>query len=51
MSNRKSSEAACRRSSGVSVLRILGGAALVLVAVGVITQFHDIRRYLNMVRM
>ena len=40
-----------RRPSGVGVLGILGGAVLVLVAVGVITQFHDIRRYWNMTRM
>ncbi|MBV8857493.1 MAG: hypothetical protein JOZ02_11230 [Acidobacteria bacterium] len=40
-----------RRESGVSVWGIVGGAVLVLVAVGVITQFHDIRRYWNMTRM
>lgn len=40
-----------RRPSGVGVLGIVGGAVLVLVAVGVISQFHDIRRYWNMVRM
>lgn len=40
-----------RRRGGVGVLGILGGAVLVLVAVGVITQFHDIRRYWNMTRM
>jgi hypothetical protein len=40
-----------RRQSGVSVARVVGGAVLVLVAVGVISQFHDIRRYWNMVRM
>ncbi|MET0647206.1 MAG: hypothetical protein ABW208_11340 [Pyrinomonadaceae bacterium] len=51
MGNRKSSQIACGRSSNVSVLRILGGAVLVLAAVGVISQFHDIRRYWNMVRM
>ena len=51
MSNKKSSEAARRRSSGLSVVRVVGGAVLVLVAVGVISQFHDIRRYWNMVRM
>jgi hypothetical protein len=51
MSNRRSLERAGGRPSHVSILRILGGAALVLVAVGVITQFHDIRRYINMVRM
>jgi hypothetical protein len=35
----------------VGILPILGGAVLVLVAVGVISQLHDIRRYWNMVRM
>ena len=40
-----------RRRSGVSVVRVVGGAVLVLVAVGVISQLHDIRRYWNMVRM
>lgn len=40
-----------RRRSHVGILPIVGGAVLVLVAVGVLTQLHDIRRYWNMVRM
>lgn len=51
MGSKESSQRACSRSSGLSILRIAGGAVLVLAAVGVITQFHDIRRYWNMVRM
>ena len=51
MSNKKSSETARGRSSSLSVVRVVGGAVLVLVAVGVLTQLHDIRRYWNMVRM
>jgi hypothetical protein len=39
------------KRSHVSVLPIVGGAVLVLVAVGVLSQLHDIRRYINMVRM
>ncbi len=34
-----------------SVLRVVGGAVLVLAAVGIIASFNDIRRYVNMVRM
>lgn len=51
MGHKRSLERTRRRSSGVSVLGIVGGAALVLVAVGVLTQLNDIRRYINMVRM
>lgn len=51
MGNKKSSETARHRSSGLSVVRVVGGAVLVLVAVGVLTSLHDIRRYWNMTRM
>ena len=34
-----------------SVLRVVGGAVLVLAAVGIIYSLNDIRRYVNMVRM
>lgn len=52
MVNRKeSSKTACSRSSCFSVMRVVGGAVLVLGAVAVLTQLHDIRRYWNMVRM
>ncbi|HEY0547744.1 MAG TPA: hypothetical protein VGC91_20355 [Pyrinomonadaceae bacterium] len=36
-----------RKSSHVSIWYIVGGAALVLVAAGVLTSLHDIRRYLR----
>ena len=39
------------KRSNIGVLPIVGGAVLVLVAVGVLSQLHDIRRYINMVRM
>jgi hypothetical protein len=51
MDKKGSSEARCRRSSSHNVLRIIGGAAAVLAAVAVLTSLHDIRRYINMVRM
>jgi hypothetical protein len=51
MNRGESLEKRGRRRPGVGVLGILGGAVLVLVAVGVISQFHDIRRYWNMTRM
>ena len=51
MKHKESSERARGRSSHLSVGRVVGGAVLVLVAVGVLTQLHDIRRYWNMVRM
>jgi hypothetical protein len=51
MNKEVSSKKGSRRQSHVGVVRIVGGAVLVLVAVGVLTQFHDIRRYWNMVRM
>jgi len=40
-----------RRRSHSNVLPIVGGALLALFAVGVLTQLHDIRRYINMIRM
>ena len=51
MNRERSSERARGRSSGIGVWRVVGGAVLVLAAVGVISQLHDIRRYWNMVRM
>jgi hypothetical protein len=48
---KESSEVTRGKSSGVSVVRVVGGAVLVLVAVGVLTSLHDIRRYWNMTRM
>jgi hypothetical protein len=51
MSHDKSSRVQVRRSSGRSIWPFIGGAALVLIAVGVITQFHDIKRYVKMSMM
>lgn len=51
MKHNESSETGCRWSSRMSVWRIVGGAALALVAYGVITNMHDIRRYLRIRRM
>lgn len=52
MTKRKESlETKRGRSSGLSVVGVVGGAVLVLVAVGVLTSLHDIRRYWNMTRM
>jgi hypothetical protein len=48
---KKTSEAECATSTGHRVWKIIGGVALVLVATGIITQFRDIRRYINMMRM
>jgi hypothetical protein len=39
------------RTSGVSVMRVVGGATIVLAAVVVIALQRDIRRYWKMVRM
>lgn len=39
------------RSSGHLVLKIVGGAALALVAAGLITSLNDIRRYIRIRRM
>ena len=52
MNEKKTSDAECAKSSsGRRVFKIIGGVALVLVATGIITQFRDIRRYINMMRM
>lgn len=47
MKHDKSLKTGGRKSSGVSVWYIIGGATLVLVAAGFMTSFHDIRRYLR----
>ena len=44
-------EAASRQSSGHLVWKIVGGAALALVATGLIASLHDIRRYIRIMRM
>lgn len=51
MGNGKSLEKRRRRSSGVNVWMLIGGAALALVAVGVITQLPDIKRYIRISTM
>jgi hypothetical protein len=38
-------------SSGHLVWKIVGGAALALVATGLLTSLHDIRRYIRISRM
>ncbi len=39
------------QSSGHLVWKIVGGAAAALVATGLLTSLHDIRRYIRMRRM
>ncbi len=51
MKHHESSETGCRWPSRLSAWHIVGGAALALVAYGVIANLHDIRRYLRMTRM
>ena len=51
MKRKESLERARAKSSQMSVGRVVGGAVLLLAAVAVLTQLHDIRRYWNMVRM
>ncbi len=51
MSNSKALEKSRRRSSGMNIWLIIGGAALALVAVGVITQYPDIKRYIRISTM
>ena len=42
----------CRRqASAHNVLKVLGVAVAVMTAIGVVTQWQDIRRYVRMVRM
>ena len=40
-----------RRPSHFSVMRLVGGAVVVLAAAGVLASLRDIRRYIKMVRM
>lgn len=47
MKRDESLETGRRKSSGVNIWYIVGGAALALVAAGVLTSLHDIRRYLR----
>ena len=41
----------CEHSSGIRIAKIIGGITLALLAVGVLTQLHDIRRYIKISTM
>lgn len=41
----------CEHSGGRRLLKILGGITVVLLAVGVLTQMSDIRRYIKISTM
>ena len=41
----------CEHTGGIRFLKILGGITVVLLAVGVITQLDDIRRYIKISTM
>jgi hypothetical protein len=41
----------CEHTGSKRILKIFGGVALALVAAGIISQLHDIRRYIKMVTM
>ena len=43
--------ARCERWGGIRFLKILGGITIALVAVGVLTQMNDIRRYIKISTM
>jgi hypothetical protein len=51
MGNSSTLEKRRRRPSGMNIWLIIGGAALALVAVGVITQLPDIKRYIRISTM
>lgn len=41
----------CEHTGGVRFLKIIGGIAIAMVAVGVLTQLNDIRRYIKISTM
>jgi len=41
----------CERGGGIRFLKIIGGIAIAMVAVGVLSQLHDIRRYIRISTM
>lgn len=41
----------CEYFRATSLLKLIGGIAIAVVAVGVISQIHDIRRYIKMSTM
>lgn len=51
MGNNRGIEKRKERSSGMSIWYLIGGAAVALVAIGVITQLPDIKRYIRISTM
>lgn len=51
MDETKSREQYAKRSAGSTALKIAGVAVVALAATALITSLHDIRRYIQMVRM
>lgn len=41
----------CEHTGGIRFLKIIGGIAVAMLAVGVLTQLHDIRRYIKISTM
>jgi len=41
----------CEHAGGIRFLKIIGGIAIAMVAVGLLTQLHDIRRYIRISTM
>lgn len=41
----------CEHSGGIRLLKIIGGIAVAVIAVGVLTQMNDIRRYIKISTM
>ena len=41
----------CEHSGGIRFLKIIGGIAVAMLAVGVISQLNDIRRYIKISTM
>lgn len=41
----------CEHRGGMRFLKVIGGLTLAVVALGVLTQLHDIRRYIKISRM
>jgi hypothetical protein len=47
---RRNSEA-CEHTGAIRFFKVIGGITLAMLAVAVITQFHDIRRYIKISTM
>ena len=41
----------CEQRSGIRFLKVIAGITIAMVAVGVLTQLHDIRRYIKISTM